>query len=283
MIQELMVKSCWGTPENYINSCLLIAIMQDTDETRSTVHAVETSLDIVNVIQRLDNPGITKIATELDLPKSTVFNHVRTLEQNKYIVEIPPGGYRLGLELLDNGIHARNNLGVFTASSPAIEQLAEETGLAVWLAVEEYGKVVCIKKQLGDRAVPTRGEIGRRLHMHSSSLGKAILAHLPTERVKDIIETYGLPKRTEYTISDPEALCDELDTIREQEYALNDGESMDGLRAVASPIFSESAIDGAICVAGTRSHMDGNYFEAELPARVKDAANEIELNLLYDT
>lgn len=257
--------------------------MQDSDETPTTVHAVETTLDIVNAIQALEDSGITDIATELDLPKSTVFNHVRTLEQSKYIVGGGADGYRLGLKFLDHGIQARNNLEVFDASSPAMEQLAEETGLAVWLAVEEYGEVVCIRREFGERAVPTRGEIGRRLNMHSSSLGKAILAHLSSERVEDIIEAYGLPKRTENTVSDPQTLRDELETIREQGYALNDGESTEGLRAVASPIFSESEITGAICVAGTRSHMDGEYFEAELPARVKDAANEIELNLIYDT
>lgn len=257
--------------------------MQDPDETPITVDAVETSLNIINSIQTLENPGITDLATELGLPKSTVFNHVKTLKKNNYIVGDAEDGYRLGLKFLDHGIQARKNLEVFEPSSPVMEQLAEETGLAIWLAVEEYGEVVCIRKELGERAVPTRGEIGRRLHMHSSSLGKAILAHLPAERVDSIIDSNGLPKRTENTITDPEELWDELETIRDQEYAQNDGESTKGLRAVASPIFSDSDICGAICVAGTRSHIDGEYFESELPARVRDAADEIELNLMYDS
>lgn len=257
--------------------------MKKENENVSTVHAVETSLAIVNAIQELDDPGITEIAARLDLPKSTVFNHVKTLEKNHYLVDTETEGYRLGLKFLDHGIQARHNIEVFEASSPAMEQLASETQLAVWLAVEEFGKVVCIRKELGDRAVPTRGEIGRRLDMHSSSLGKAILANLSAERVDQIIEMYELPALTENTVTDRDELMEELETIREQGYALNDSESMEGLRAVASPIFSESDICGSICVAGTRSHIDGEYFDSELPARVKDAANEIELNLMYDT
>lgn len=257
--------------------------MENQDATASTVHAVETSLAVVSAIQELDEPGITELATHLNLPKSTVFNHVKTLEQNHYIIESEGKGYRLGLKFLDHGIQARQKIEVFEASSPAMEQLAEETQLAVWLAVEEFGKVVCIRKELGERAVPTRGEIGRRLHMHSSSLGKAILANLPDERVDQIIDTYGLPARTEHTVTDRAELLEELDQIREQGYALNDSESLEGLRAVASPIFSESEVHGSICVAGTRSHVDGEYLDTQLPARVKDAANEIELNLIYET
>jgi DNA-binding IclR family transcriptional regulator len=171
--------------------------MENQDENASTVHAVETSLAVVNAIQELDEPGITKVAAHLDLPKSTVFNHVKTLEQNNYLVPLRPDGYRLGLKFLEHGIESRENLEIFEASSPAMEQLANETQLAVWLAVEEFGEVVCIRKELGERAVPTRGKIGRRLHMHSSSLGKAILANLPEDRIEQIIDTFGLPVRTE--------------------------------------------------------------------------------------
>jgi DNA-binding IclR family transcriptional regulator len=257
--------------------------MDSQNESASTVEAVETSLAIVGAIHDLDEPGITEVATHLDLPKSTVFNHVKTLQRNEYLVPNDPGSYRLGLQFLDHGIRARDHLQVFDASTPAMEQLADETQLAIWLAVEEFGEVVCIRKELGDRAVPTRGEIGRRLHMHSSSLGKAILAHLPEDRVTEVIEKFGLSARTENTVTDPSALHEELAKIADQGHALNDGESMEGLRAVASPIFVDGDVCGSICAAGTRSHVDGEYYESDLPTRVKDAANEIELNLKYES
>ena len=256
--------------------------MENPDKTAFTVHAVETSLEVINAIQELEEPGITEVASYLDLPKSTVFNHLKTLEQNQYLVKTAPDGYRLGLRFLDHGIQARFNLDLFEASSPAMEQLAEETELAVWLGVEEYGEVICIRKELGERAVPTRGKIGRRLNMHSSSLGKAILAHLPSDRIEEIVQTFGLPPRTDQTVTDRDELFKELEQIADRGFALNDSESTEGLRAVSSPIFDDEGICGSICVAGTRGHMKGEYFETELPARVKDAANEIELNLVYE-
>lgn len=257
--------------------------MTKPGKSETTVHAVQTSLRIINAIQELETPTVTSIAKHLDIPKSTAFNHIHTLENQEYLVDTEDEGYRLGLRFLDHGVTARDNLTIYEASSPTVEQLADETDLAVWLGVEEYGRVVCVRKGMGERAVPTRGRIGRRLRMHSGSLGKAILAHLPAARIDEIIEDQGLPQLTENTITDSDALQDELNTIRQQGVAFNDGESMAGLRAVASPIFKDSTIQGAICAAGTRNRMKGEYFEDTLPARVKDAANEIELKLTYES
>lgn len=257
--------------------------MAQSEKRRDRVDAVKTSLQIVTAIQNLETPTITNIASHLEIPKSTAFTHIKTLEDEEYIIESDDGKFRLGLKFLEHGIHSRDKLPLYHASSPAMEQLAEETELAVWLGVEEYGKVVCIKKQMGERAVPTRGKIGRGLRMHSGAMGKAILAHLPEERIDEIIEKHGLPARTDQTITDRELLYEELESIREEGVAFNDAESMDGLRAVASPIFLDSSIQGAICVAGTRNRMNGEQFKEILPARVKDAANEIELNLTYDS
>lgn len=94
------------------------------------------------------------------------------------------------------------------------------------------------------------GEIGKRVPLHNIAAGKAILAHLSEERVEEIIGQHGLEEWTERTITDREALFSELETIREQEYARNDGETFEGFRAVASPILHEGELLGSIVVSG---------------------------------
>lgn len=245
-----------------------------------TVKAVETAFSIVETIERMDRAGVSDIAAELSIAKSTAHKHLKTLEQNEYLVR-EEGKYQVSLKFLKFGRHAMEKVDLVEISQPVIEHLAEETGEAVWVAIEQHGKAVYVNNAMGDRAVPSRGSIGDSILLHSAAMGKAMLAHFSEERIVEIVERHGLPKRTENTITDREQLFEELEEIREQGVAFNDGESLKGLRAVASPVLHDGQVKGAIAVAGTANRMKGDYFREELPDLVRGAANELELKLAY--
>jgi DNA-binding IclR family transcriptional regulator len=247
----------------------------------ATVGATETTLRVLETLKGLDGAGVTEVADRLDLPKSTVHNHVSTLLKNEYVVK-EGSTYRVGLQFLEFGEYIRNRMPIYEAARPEVEQLAEETGELANLLVEEHGKGVYLCRAKGGQAVRLDTYAGMRVHLHCTALGKAILAHLPEERVREIVDTHGLPARTETTITDEGALMAELEGIRERGFAYDEGERLAGLRCVAAPIRNlEGNALGAISVSGPTSRMKGDRFDEEIPEALTSAANVIELNLNY--
>ncbi|WIV68655.1 IclR family transcriptional regulator [Natrialbaceae archaeon AArc-T1-2] len=165
---------------------------------------------------------------------------------------------------------------------PKVKELAMETNERAQFIVEEFGYGIYLHMETGDNAVETDVRIGKMASLHTTSAGKAILAHLPEEQVMRIVDRYGLSKRTENTITDPDALLEELETIRDRGYAYNDGERITGMRAVGVPITDvEDDVVGALSVSGPAHRMKGNWYEKEIPDLLLGTANELELNLTY--
>lgn len=250
-------------------------------ENVSTIGATETSLRILETLKQLDGAGVTEVASRLDLPKSTVHNHVTTLLRNEYLVK-EGDSYRTGLQFLEFGEYTRGLMPIYDVGQPEVERLATETGELASLLVEEHGMGVYLCRAKGNRAVPLRTYAGMRVHLHCTALGKAILAHLPESRVREIIDRHGLPERTTTTITDEEALSTALEEIRERGYACDREERIAGLRCVAAPIKGlDESILGAISVSGPTNRMKGSRFDEEIPEQVLSTANVIELSLNY--
>jgi DNA-binding IclR family transcriptional regulator len=160
--------------------------------------------------------------------------------------------------------------------------MAERTGELANLMVEQNGWGVYLYRSKGDQAVDLNTYVGLPTHLHTTALGKAILAYLPADRVDEIVDRRGLPAETERTVTDREALADRLAAVRERGYAIDDGEILDGVRCVAAPVrTSDGDILGSISVSAPTSRMGQERFETEIPNLVLSAANVIELNINY--
>lgn len=242
------------------------------------VKTADTIFDIVESLQELEGATTSEIADYLDLANSTAHDHLKTLEDKRYIVN-EDGTYRLGLRFLEHGIYAQNQHPLSVVSQSLLEDLADETGEAAWLVVEEHGQAVYLRNAVAEQGLQTYGDIGTRRYLHTIAPGKAILAHLPEERVEEIIDEYGLPALTEKTITDREALFEELQEIREAGFALNEGGRILGGNAVGAPIIVDGELYGAIGVSGPESRLQGDWFREELPRMVLERKNVIELQL----
>lgn len=245
------------------------------------IHAVETTLQIARALQEYDRIGVTELASELDIPQSTVFNHLKTLEKNDFVVN-ENGSYRLGCRFLKMGAKARSHYDVHDIARQEINRLAESTGEISALLIEEHGHGVFLHRSEGKQAVHIDSYIGQRIHLHGAALGKAILASLPRERVVEIINQRGLPTLTENTITDREELFTELDEVASEGIAYDDEERLDGLRSVATPITEDNgSLPAAISIAGPTSRVQDDRFQEELPSKLSDVAKVIELDLTY--
>lgn len=245
------------------------------------VKSVVTTFDILQTLRRLDGAGVTELSNELDLPKSSVYNYLSTLEQEEYVVK-EDGTYHLGLRFLDLGRYVRERDDLYETARPEMESIAEGTDELVNLLVEEHGQGVYVCRVRGDQAVNVAAGTGHRVALHNTGLGKAVLAYLPEDRVDEILDNHGMSADTEHSITDRGELKDELAEIRDRGVAFDREERIGGLCCAAVPILDlEDRPIGALSVAGPTSRMKGERLESELPELLKSAANVIELNLTY--
>lgn len=246
----------------------------------SQIKSVETAFRVIEALRTLDGAGTSEVARHLDMPKSTVHDHLRTLERTSHVVS-DGQTYRIGPRFLDYGGYARKQMKIFQVAEPEIQELALETGQHANLMVEDHGKGVFLYKAIGEHAVQLDTYEGMRVHLQTTSLGKAILAFLPEARVESILDRHGFPAITENTLTDEAALWEALEAIREQGYASDDEERVRGMRCVGAPIIHEDTVVGAVSVSGPTSFMQGERFTDEIPQLVQGTANVIEVNLAY--
>lgn len=250
-------------------------------EKKWPVRSVQTSLQITKGLEKLQRATVTGLADHLDIPKTTVFNHLKTLESEEFVVK-EGDFYTLGLQYLELGECSRLQHELFEHAKSEVVNLAQETGELSGISTEEYGQGVFLFITGGENAVRIDTRTGMRVYLHTFALGKAILAYTPHERVEEILDRYGLPAMTPNTITDREELYDELEEVREAGIAFDDEERVKGLRTVAAAIRTDNDDTlGAISVAAPTSRMKNERFQEEIPELVKNAANIVELKIRY--
>jgi DNA-binding IclR family transcriptional regulator len=245
------------------------------------VTTTSTTFELIEAIQALNGARLTELAQELELAKSTVHRHLRTLENRGYLVK-DGDEYLVGIRFFDLGIHARNRLPGYSIASEKTREIAEETGELSVFMVEEHGRGYILSREEGPHAVATGTRVGKAIYLHATAGGKCILASLPRERVEAIVDRWGLPSHTDATITDEETLYEELERIRDRGYAFNHEEHIEGLRTVAAPVFDDKEnVLGALCISGPTNRLRGDRLEVELRDYLLGAVNELELNIAY--
>lgn len=242
-----------------------------------TIHAVDITCKIIEALQELNGAGVTELANRLEHSKSTIHSHLQTLETHHLVVH-EETQYRLSLRFLDVAEHVRDQFGNYHIIENELDSLAAETEEVAQFGIEEHGRVSYLYKVAGERGVETASSVGTQQDIHSTSLGKSILAHLPEERIEEILDRRGLPEKTENTITDREELFAELERIREQGYAVDDEENVSGLRCIGAPVMGNDGVSGAVSVSMPSSRLSEAEFTEEMPTVVMRAANVIELN-----
>ncbi|WP_096389756.1 IclR family transcriptional regulator [Halopenitus persicus] len=254
--------------------------MNSDSTTDRLVKSDETLLAIIEEVRDANGIGVTTLANKLNLAKSSVHSHLKTMQSHGFIVK-RNGKYHLGLELFRYGQYTRIERDVYSAAFPVLNQIAADTGESSWLMTHENGRLMYLDGRDPNDEINVNALIGSWEHMHVNSGGKVILAHLPDEKTTEIIEESGLPKQTENSITDPEELTEELNQARDQGYALNLGEGIREMNAVAVPLISQDTVRGALAVAGPAYRVDKERCEGELLDRLRAAADDIGLNLVY--
>lgn len=250
-------------------------------ETSRRVEAVRRNYLIVETLMRHDEMRITELAAKTGLSKSVAHAHLNTLYDMEYVVK-DGSKYRLGLKYLALSEQIKAHVENFDEIVDAVDEVATETGEAVRFAKEEHGHLIYLYEAVGGNALSLPFTVGQSEDVHSTAMGKVLLAQYPAERVTAILDGVEFEAKTENTIADREAFRDELDKVAEKGYAVDREENTEGVRRLAVPITTGGdAPLGAISILGPAHRFADDSTEADLVDDLLQAANVVEVNARF--
>ncbi len=241
------------------------------------VSSVRKALELlVRFTPQVTSWSLSDLARAAHMPKSTAHNLLRTLQAFDLVRQDPDThSYRLGPRALELGFTFARGADVLSRARPVLSRLAETTGETVKLGMLSQGQVLIIASMESTRQLHTRGDVGTRWPLHSSSLGKAMLSVLPTREAADILARRGMPRFTPATFTTRAGIEREIQGIRSRGYALDREESEPGVCCVAAPI-ADALLHtvAAISVSGPGVRMQANVLE-EYATHVTTAARTV--------
>lgn len=229
------------------------------------VQSVERSLDLLDALFASGNEtSLTELAGATGLPYATIHRLLKTMVDRGYVRQAASRRYSLGLALIRLGEHAGRALGL--AAQPFLRQLVDLSGETANLAMLEGDRVVYVAQVPSPHSMRMFAEVGRSVMPHCTAVGKVLLASRPTRDVEAVLARVGLPPRTERTITDPEMFRAEIERVRAEGFASDDGEEEDGARCVAVPVVAGSSCLAAMSISGPEGRFAGRSTAGLLPA-----------------
>ena len=249
----------------------------------NVVKSVSRALEIIALVStKKGGLGVTEIANQIDINKSSVFRTLSTLAQYGYIEQDrETGKYKLGYKFLDVSSKLLESIDLRTEAKPFLQELEQMTNEVIHLVVYDQGEVVYIEKLEGTETLRTHSKVGKRAPMHCTSVGKAILAHLPEHDVLAILDRKGMPYHTDLTITSSEALLQELKEIRLRGYALDLEENEYGITCIAAPVFDHlGKVVAAVSISGPTTRMTKDRLNQLGPIMIQ-TSKELSARLGY--
>lgn len=250
------------------------------DSYRIKNKSIEKAVKVLNCFTQKSQWGVTEISDSLGLNKSNVHDILTTLSSLNYVQKNDDGKYRLGIGIFSLSRALGDNFSVKKIALPYLQELSNITQERVYLGVGYRDEVLYLEAFYPTDSINLmRSLLGVRAKMYPTAIGKALLAYLPKDTIHQYIQRDLYPF-TEYTITDPDLLWEELIKIKNQGYAIDNMEHEFGIKCVAAPIFDEKkqAI-AAISISGPSLRFDDAKMP-ELIDLVKEYAKKIERRMV---
>ena len=198
---------------------------------------IDRLLDILELLSLEKNGlGVTEIGNRTGLHKSTVHRIVSALAERGYIEKVPERSvYKIGLKLVDISSVYLNSVELKTEATPYLRELAAKSGQPVHLAILDGTDAVYIDKVDILNNIRLYSQIGRRIPVYCSALGKCLLSGLHETEIEEIVSRCSFNKFTTKTL-DREELMFQIRAAQANGYAVDDGEHDEGIRCIAAPI-----------------------------------------------
>jgi DNA-binding IclR family transcriptional regulator len=218
---------------------------------------------------------LTEISELTKLPMSTCHRIIGTLEDGGFLSKGSDRKYRVGTKLWTIAQHAPLSERLRESALPTLARLYEETGENVTLAVLDRGQALYVDRLVGARSVPTISRAGGHLPLHTTGVGKVLLAYQPQKAIEQYISR-PLPKPTPQSITNPETLLADLAEVRARGYSITREEMTKGSGSIAVPIMRKGKCIAAVGVIVHLARLDINRLVATLNDAAASIAAELE-------
>jgi len=246
------------------------------ERSKTDVTVLVKAFDLLEQLAEGGRLGLSTLSKRAGITKASAYRILSTLEGRGYLTK--DGGdrnYAPGHRLVRLCCAFVPRSTLVTSARPILERLHSEFGETVNLATLNESSAIYIAIIESDRGLRMAASVGQRDPLHSTALGKAILAHLPEEEVARLMDRVEWVRRTPNTIVSKAQMQLELQAVREQGYAVDDEENEPGARCVAAPILAEDGgSPAALSISGPAARMDDPTI-ALMGKRLKEAAREI--------
>ncbi len=222
------------------------------------VQVLHKTLDILEQL-KAEHGGarLADLSRIVDMPKPTVHRILSTLEGRGYLDRAPDGAYRVAKKFYAMRRDEPIEQQVLRAAEPLIEKLVAQCKETVNMGLLDAGEVVVIHTLESPQAVRMSSKVGNRRHLHSTALGKVMLAGLPDRDVLRLIKMKGLPRLTSTTLVTKQSVMGEIQRVREQGFALDNQENEIEGRCIGAPILGpDHSVVAALSISGPVFRMD---------------------------
>jgi DNA-binding IclR family transcriptional regulator len=228
-----------------------------------TVPALDRALSILELLAK-SRAGLTlpELVEQSNLPRSSVHYLLVTLERRGYVQRNErTSRYLFGINLVSLANSAWNGLSLRQQAGPFLSSLVRRTQMTAHMGILKDGEAVIVAKHSPIDGVRMATWVGKRMEVHCTGLGKALIAHLGGSQLENIMREHGLPRHNENTIASPKKLREELVRVVQNGYSLDDEEDELGLRCIGVPVFDAAgAAIAAVSLSGTSSQFnEANY------------------------
>lgn len=256
--------------------------IEESAETRepALVQSVDRAITILEILTR-DSAGITEIAAELGVHKSTASRLVHTLHARQLVEQDGERGkFSIGMAMLRFAGAVTGPLDIVQVGNAVCEDLAERLGETVNVAVLDSADAINVSQARGTSAVAAQNWIGQRTPSHATASGKVLLAHVPPVELDDLLDG-ELVSYTARTVTDSQKLRESLKKIAEDGYATCIEELEPGLHAIAVPVFgSDEEVIAAISASGPAYRLSKKRIP-EVVEELRRGARELSGQVAY--
>jgi IclR family transcriptional regulator, acetate operon repressor len=232
-----------------------------------SVQSIERAFGLLETMADHDGTmGLSQLAAESGLPLPTIHRLVRTLVDLGYLRQEPSRQYVLGPRLIRLGESSSRMLSIWARRH--LTGLVDELGESANLAMLDGDQIVYVAQAQSRHSMRMFTEVGRRVLPHCTAVGKAIMADMPAEQVRDILARTGMPQHTENTVTDPDEFAKQLAQSAEHGYAIDEGEQEVGVRCVAVNV-PDAPARLALSVSGPATRVTEEFVQRAVPLLTK--------------
>ncbi|MEZ5930737.1 MAG: IclR family transcriptional regulator [Alphaproteobacteria bacterium] len=240
------------------------------------IQVLERAIGIMEAVAAVDGITLTSLAHQTGTTTSTAHRILTTLEANGFVtMDRERKLWFIGVTAFQVGAGFLRNRKVVDLARPLMRDLMAETGESVNLGIEDNGAIVYLAQIECHNPIRAFHRPGTRTMIHSSAMGKAILASWSDQAIKKLMEKVGMPGFTRKTLTNDRRFFADLEKTRERQWAFDDEEATIGMRCVAAAVYNEfSEVVAAVSISGPTTRLTYDRI-GELGPRIKRAAAEM--------